>query len=150
MNIEETLGTKFSSPQQMVIINLRYTSNILSNYQNNFLSEYNISIAQFNILRILRGANVELNVNTVKERMIEKSPNTTRLMDKLLAKEFIARRNCIEDRRVVYVEITSKGLKLLKVLDSKIKDASFTPKNISDEEAEILSNLLDKLRGEFH
>ncbi len=150
MNIEETLGTKFSSPQQMVIINLRYTSNILSNYQNNFLSEYNISIAQFNILRILRGAKVELNVNTVKERMIEKSPNTTRLMDKLLAKEFIARRNCIEDRRVVYVEITSKGLKLLKVLDSKIKDASFTPKNISDEEAEILSNLLDKLRGEFH
>jgi len=150
MNIEETLGTKFSSPQQMVIINLRYTSNILSNYQNNFLSEYNISIAQFNILRILRGAKVELNVNTVKERMIEKSPNTTRLMDKLLAKEFIARRNCIEDRRVVYVEITSKGLKLLKVLDSKIKDASFTPKNISDEEAELLSNLLDKLRGEFH
>ncbi|MCE2743187.1 MAG: MarR family transcriptional regulator [Fluviicola sp.] len=150
MNIEEALNTKFSSAQQKVIINLRYTSNILSNYQNNFLSEYNISIAQFNILRILRGAKGELNVNTVKERMIEKSPNTTRLMDKLLAKEFIARRNCSEDRRVVYVEITKKGLNLLKVLDSKIQEASFTPKNITDEESELLSNLLDKLRGEFH
>jgi DNA-binding MarR family transcriptional regulator len=150
MNIEETLSTKFSSPQQKVIINLRYTSNILSNYQNNFLSEYNISIAQFNILRILRGAKDELNVNTVKDRMIEKSPNTTRLMDKLLAKELILRRNCIEDRRVVYVEITTKGLKLLEVLDSKIQDASFTPKNITDDEAELLSSLLDKLRGEFH
>jgi DNA-binding MarR family transcriptional regulator len=150
MNIEETLSTKFSSPQQKVIINLRYTSNILSNYQNNFLSEYNISIAQFNILRILRGAKDELNVNTVKDRMIEKSPNTTRLMDKLLAKELILRRNCSEDRRVVYVEITTKGLKLLEVLDSKIQDASFTPKNITDDEAELLSSLLDKLRGEFH
>jgi MarR family 2-MHQ and catechol resistance regulon transcriptional repressor len=150
MNIEKALNTKFSSAQQKVIINLRYTSNVLSNYQNNFLSEYNISIAQFNILRILRGAKDELNVNTVKERMIEKSPNTTRLMDKLLAKEFIARRNCSEDRRVVYVEITKKGLNLLKVLDSKIQEASFTPKNITDEESELLSNLLDKLRGEFH
>jgi MarR family 2-MHQ and catechol resistance regulon transcriptional repressor len=150
MNIEETLSTKFSSPQQKVIINLRYTSNILSNYQNNFLSEYNISIAQFNILRILRGAKDELNVNTVKDRMIEKSPNTTRLMDKLLAKELILRRNCSQDRRVVYVEITTKGLKLLEVLDSKIQDASFTPKNITDDEAELLSSLLDKLRGEFH
>lgn len=150
MNIEEALNTKFSSAQQKVIINLRYTSNILSNYQNNFLSEYNISIAQFNILRILRGAKGELNVNTVKERMIEKSPNTTRLMDKLLAKELIDRRNCSEDRRVVFVEITKKGLNLLKVLDSKIQEASFTPKNITDEESELLSNLLDKLRGEFH
>ena len=150
MNIEEALNTKFSSAQQKVIINLRYTSNILSNYQNNFLSEYNISIAQFNILRILRGAKAELNVNTVKERMIEKSPNTTRLMDKLLAKELIDRRNCSEDRRVVFVEITKKGLNLLKVLDSKIQEASFTPKNITDEESELLSNLLDKLRGEFH
>jgi len=51
---------------------------------------------------------------------------------------------------VVYVEITKKGLNLLKVLDSKIQEASFTPKNITDEESELLSNLLDKLRGEFH
>ena len=122
----------------------------MNNLQNSFMSKFDLTVPQFNILRILRGANKAINVYTVKERMIEKSPNTTRLMDKLLAKEFIARRNCIEDRRVVYVEITSKGLNLLKVLDSKIKDASFTPKNISDEEAELLSNLLDKLRGEFH
>lgn len=147
MKIEEALNTKFSSPQQKAIVNLRFTSNCMGNFQNSFFSEYNISIAQFNILRILRGAKGELNVNTVKERMIEKSPNTTRLMDKLFIKELIDRRNCNEDRRVVFVNITSLGLELLSKIDDKIESSGIMPRNLTDEEANLLSDLLDKLRS---
>lgn len=146
MKIEEALNTKFSSPQQKAVINLRYTSNFLGNFQNTFFSEYNISIAQFNILRILRGAKGELNVNTVKERMIEKSPNTTRLMDKLFIKELIDRRNCVEDRRVVFVNITKKGLGMLSQIDLKIENSGIIPNTLTDEESDLLSDLLDKLR----
>ncbi len=149
MKIDEILNTKFTSPQQKALINIRYTSNFLIHYQNGFMAEYNITIPQFNILRILRGAKGELNVNTVKERMIEKSPNTTRLMDKLLAKDLINRINCQADRRVVYVSITQAGLDLLAQIDVKMRESVMHPKGITDEEAETLSFLLDKLRNDF-
>lgn len=150
MKIDEVLKTTFTSPQQKVLVNIRHTANFLSNNQNTFMSQFNITIPQFNILRILRGAETELNVNTVKERMIEKSPNTTRLMDKLLAKGLITRVNCVEDRRVVYVAITQSGLKLLKKIDGKIKRSNIYPKKLSNKEAELLSDLLDKVRLEYY
>jgi DNA-binding MarR family transcriptional regulator len=85
-------------------------------------------------------------VNTVKERMLEKSPNTTRLMDKLIEKELIDRVRCNEDRRVVYVKISEKGLALLAEIDEQFKDNSIIQLNISDEDAQHLSELLDKVR----
>ena len=103
MKIDDEIKTTFQTPQQKAVLNVRYTSNILANSQNNFMARYDLSIPQFNILRILRGAKKELNVNTVKERMIEKSPNTTRLMDKLIEKGLIHRTRCEEDRRVVFI-----------------------------------------------
>jgi DNA-binding MarR family transcriptional regulator len=104
---------------------------------------------QFNILRILRGAKAEINVNTVKERMVEKSPNTTRLMDKLIDKGLIVRSRCKEDRRVVYVKITENGLKLLSEIDKNDLGTSLNDIGISDEEANVLSDLLDKVRLNF-
>ena len=85
------------------VVNVRYTSNFLAARQNKFMAGFGLSLAQFNILRILRGAKESISVNTVKERMVEKSPNTTRLMDKLIDKGLIDRTRCLEDRRVVYV-----------------------------------------------
>ena len=101
MKIEEVLKSKFTSSQQKAIINVRHTSNWIANIQNSYMNQFDISMAQFNILRILRGAKEALNVNTIKERMIEKSPNTTRLMDKLIEKKLIERVRCESDRRVV-------------------------------------------------
>ena len=92
-----------------------------------------------------------ISVNTIKERMVEKSPNTTRLMDKLLEKELIVRERCEEDRRIVYVEISKKGLKLLSQIDNALcdedKNIEMVPGSLSDEEADLLSNLLDKIRS---
>lgn len=146
MKIDEELKSNFKSPQQRAIVNIRYTSNFLGNIQNHFMSSYDLSMAQFNILRILRGAKDMINVNTVKERMIEKSPNTTRLMDKLIDKGLIERSRCTEDRRVVYVKISEQGLHLLAEMDKDLDINTLIQANLSDEEANTLSDLLDKVR----
>src|SRR4051812_5508508 len=114
MEIGEIIQSKFHSPFQKAVVNLRYTANFLGNIQNNFMMKFDLSIAQFNILRILRGAKGPLSVNSIKERMVERSPNTTRLMDKLIEKNLIERVRCDHDRRVVYVEITKHGLEILQ------------------------------------
>ena len=147
MEIGKVINTKFQNSQQKAIINIRYTSNWMSNIQNSYMNQFDLSMAQFNILRILRGAKEALNVNTVKERMIEKSPNTTRLMDKLIEKGLIERIRCENDRRVVYVSISNSGLELLSKIDVNFQNIVLFSGNITEEEAEILSNLLDKLRG---
>ncbi len=133
------------------MVNIRFTSNFISNIQNSFLNSYGLTEPQFNILRILRGAKGELNINTIKERMIEKSPNLTRLMDKLDAKNFIIRSNSADDRRVVFAEITEIGLEILAVLDEAINEKKniLLPHSITDEEAETLSLLLDKVREAY-
>lgn len=146
MKIDDAIQSKFNSPQQKAIINIRYTSNFLGNIQTQFMSKFDLSMPQFNILRILRGAKGDINVNTVKDRMIEKSPNTTRLMDKLIDKGLIHRSRCKEDRRVVYVRITENGLKLLRQIDEHMDVSSLINANLTDEEANTLSDLLDKVR----
>ena len=111
------------------------------------MSKHDISIAQFNILRILRGANDTLSVNTVKQRMIEKSPNTTRLMDKLIEKGLIIRDRDENDKRIINVKISSLGLDLLAKIDIEFDQELTMLDVLSDEEANTLSDLLDKLRG---
>lgn len=149
MKIEDAIHSKFSSPQLKAIVNIRYTSNFLGHYQNSFMAQYDLSMAQFNILRILRGAKGDINVNTVKERMVEKSPNTTRLMDKLIDKGLIDRTRCTEDRRVVYVKITKQGLDLLSEIDNHMDVNALIRAELSDEEANLLSDLLDKVREKY-
>ena len=147
MKIEDAINTVFKSPQQKAIVNIRYTSNFIYGIQTEFMMEFDLSMPQFNILRILRGAKKAINVNTVKERMIEKSPNTTRLMDKLVAKNLIIRSHSNEDRRVVFVEISKLGLTLLQNIDAKLAENNIFRDHLSDEESEILSDLLDKVRN---
>jgi DNA-binding MarR family transcriptional regulator len=148
MKIEDAIQSKFPSSQVKAIVNLRYTANYVGAIQNSFMTGFGLTMPQFNILRILRGAGTEITVNTVKDRMIEKSPNTTRLMDKLIDKGFISRTRCGDDRRVVYVQISKLGLDLLAEIDVKFEDEEekFIPSQLSKSDAEKLSELLDKLR----
>lgn len=148
MKIEDAIQSRFPSPQVKAIVNLRYTANYVGTIQNSFMTRFGLTMPQFNILRILRGAGTEITVNTVKDRMIEKSPNTTRLMDKLIDKELISRTRCSDDRRVVFVRITEKGLELLTEIDLAFDEEGqkFVPNKLSAEDAEKLSDLLDKLR----
>lgn len=147
MEISKIINTKFKTAQQKAVVNLRYTSNFIGSIQNSYIAKYDLSMPQFNILRILRGANETLSVNVIKDRMVEKSPNTTRLLDKLIEKELINRERCESDRRVVYVSISELGLELLKQIDNDPKNKLDFVGDLTEQEAELLSNLLDKLRG---
>jgi MarR family 2-MHQ and catechol resistance regulon transcriptional repressor len=149
MKIEDRVQANFSSEQQKAIINLRITSNVIAAHQQQFMDRFDLTMPQFNILRILRGAKGPINVNMVKDRMIERSPNTTRLMDKLIEKGLIERIRCDQDRRVVYVNISELGQGLLSQIDQTPEFSAITRPNISDQDASLLSDLLDKLRETY-
>ena len=143
-DISKDIKSSFISNKVKALINIKYTSNWLNSKENEFFKPYGISPQQYNILRILRGAKGKIKVQIVKDRMIERAPNATRLMDKLCDKELIERERCEHDRRVVYVKITNQGLELLSAIDKHDK-LSFLEK-LSEEEANVLSDLLDKIR----
>ncbi len=143
-NISKDIQSKFVSDKVKALINIKYTANWLSSKENEFFKPFGISPQQYNILRILRGAKERVKVQIVKDRMIERAPNATRLMDKLCDKNFIERERCEHDRRVVYVKIKKIGLELLSNIDEN-KNLSFL-ENLTDEDAIVLSDLLDKIR----
>ncbi len=143
-DISKDISSTFSSEKIKAFINIKYTASWLNNKEVEFFKPFGVSPQQYNILRILRGAKKQVQVQVVKDRLVDKSPNITRLMDKLLEKKLIQRNRCKNDRRVVFVEISLLGLSLLENIDKKDKDKYLA--NLSDEEAVILSDLLDKIR----
>jgi len=143
-DISKDINSKFPSNKVKALINIKYTANWLNSHQNIFFKPYGISPQQFNILKILKGAKEALKVQVIKDRMIERAPNATRLMDKLCAKKLIKRIPCPEDRRVVHIEITNRGLKLLETISKNFKEDLL--ENLSEKEAIQLSDLLDKIR----
>jgi MarR family 2-MHQ and catechol resistance regulon transcriptional repressor len=143
-DISKDIQSKFENNKIKALINIKYTSNWINSKENEFFRNYGISPQQFNILRILRGAKEEIKVQKIKDRMVERAPNATRLMDKLFEKSFIDRIRCEHDRRVVYIKITNNGLQLLSKIDADF-DLDFL-KKLSEKEASQLSDLLDKIR----
>lgn len=143
-DIAKDINSKFANKKVKALLNIIYTANWINSRQNEFFKPYGISPQQYNILRILRGAKEPLKVQTIKERMIERAPNATRLMDKLCAKDLIERLPCPDDRRVVHIDITRKGMDLLKVIANNFNDDLL--ENLNEKEAAQLSDLLDKIR----
>lgn len=143
-NISKEINSRFPNNKVKALLNIIYTANWINNQQITFFKPFGISPQQFNILRILRRTEEPLKVNTIKEGMIERAPNATRLMDKLCVKQLIERIACPDDRRVVHIKITKKGLSLLDKI-SKQMHLDFL-KNLNEKEASQLSDLLDKIR----
>lgn len=143
-SISKEINSRFPNNKVKALLNIIYTANWINNQQITFFKPFGISPQQYNILRILKGADEAIKVQIIKDRMIERSPNATRLMDKLCAKQLIERIPCPNDRRVVHIEITKKGLMLLKEISKDFKDDFL--KNLNEKEAGQLSDLLDKIR----
>ncbi|ARV08652.1 MarR family transcriptional regulator [Winogradskyella sp. PC-19] len=143
-DLSKDINSTFESNKIKALLNIIYTANWVSSCQTEFFKPFGISPQQYNILRILKGANAPLKVQTIKDRMLERSPNATRLMDKLCAKDYIERLPSEHDRRVVKIAITDNGLDLLKSIPKDLNRELL--KNLTDSEAETLSNLLDKMR----
>lgn len=143
-DISKDINSSFANYRVKALINILYTANWITSKQNTFFKPFGISPQQYNILRILNGAKKPLKVQTIKERMIDRAPNATRLMDKLCAKKLIERLSCDTDRRIVHIEITNKGKQLLKNISNDFNDDLI--KNLSENDAKHLSDLLDKMR----
>ncbi len=143
-DLAKEINSTFSNERLKALLNIKYTANWLDQIGTEMLKPFNISEQQYNILRILRGARKEITVTEVKERMVQKSPNTTRLMDKLCEKKLIERRRCDNDRRVVFVKISNKGLTLLEKIN--LNDFDIYMNRLTESEAIILNELLDKIR----
>lgn len=150
MSIEQDIMQKnFRSSLQKAYLNIIYTSNWIMNRQLEIFKPFGISSQQYNVLRILKGQYPEpVKVNTISGRMLDQNSNTSRLIDKLLAKGYVDRIVCPEDRRAVNITITLSGIDLLEKINPEI--LKFEEENkqfITDEEAQLISNLLDKIRN---
>lgn len=143
-DIAKDINSKFVNEKVKALINIKYTANWLDNIGSKILKPHNISEQQYNILRILRGAGKAISVNAVKEIMVQKSPNSTRLMDKLCDKKLINRIRCENDRRVVHIEISKGGLDLLENIN--MNEFNKHMKSLTEKEAKTLNTLLDKIR----
>ncbi len=139
------IQSSFPNEKVKAMLNIKYTSNYLNNIAEKYFTKHGISPQQYNVLRILRGAGKAINVKSVKDRMIEKSPNSTRLMDKLCSKNLICRARSEDDRRAVYVEITEIGLTLLKEIDEE--DGLMDCVALTEKEAKELNRMLDLIRS---
>ncbi len=146
---EEIKQSKFKDEHHKLGVNVIYSASWMSSMHMHVLKKFNLSVQQFNILRILRGRHPEpATVKLLTERMIDKMSNASRLVEKLKQKGLVERTSCPEDRRRVDIAITEKGTKIIeqasKILEGEIEN---TLSVLTKKEAKQLNDLLDKMRG---
>jgi DNA-binding MarR family transcriptional regulator len=149
MKIEDEIQQKsFKSEYHKAHINIVFTASWLQNKASCQFKPFGITMPQFNILRILRGQYPKpATVNLLIERMMDKTSNASRIVDKLEDKGLVSRKQCPNDRRSVDILITEAGLELLKKTDTVMKEEQLGFGNLSVEEAAELNRLLDKVRA---
>ena len=148
MKIEDEIKQqKFKTPHQKAVINLIYTTSWMQGKQKDIFKTFNITVQQFNILRILRGQHPNSTSATeIKSRMLDKNSDVSRLLDRLLAKNVITKRISPNDKRAADVNLTEEGLELLKAIDKRQHQID-NVLLLTEDEATLLSDLLDKSRG---
>ncbi|HET8737274.1 MAG TPA: MarR family transcriptional regulator [Pricia sp.] len=147
MNVEQVIKTDKKIPlKSRTIIHFKLVDTKINETVTNTLKPYGVSLQQFNVLRILRGQNGKpANLSTLNERMVTKMSNTTRLVDKLLAKGYVHRKLCPSNRRKIEIRITDEGMAELAEMDKAMKAAEDEIlARFSDKELEQLNILFDK------
>src|ERR1700710_3016018 len=145
---EEIQSNKFEDNYHKAVINITYTDGWLNNAIRPYFEKYNLTNQQFNILRILRGQYPKpATVNLLKDRMIDKMSDASRIVDRLVQKGLVSRCTNTKDRRAVDIRINDAGMEILTKMDAELEDKDYLKNNLTDEEAVKLSDLLDKLRG---
>jgi DNA-binding MarR family transcriptional regulator len=148
MSLEQDIQQeKFLSEHQKAAINILYTGSWLHTLNAAYLKKFDITPEQFNVLRILRGSHpAKRMLAEITSRMIDKSSNCTRLVEKLRQKNYVTREICEGNRRQVDILITDKGLALLRKIDAEVPQWANTIQKINKAEAKELNRILDKLR----
>ena len=148
MSIEKDISQrKFKTEFQKAMINLIFTHNWMMERMKMFFDQADLTPQQFNILRILRGAGQPLSTLQIRQRMLDKMSDTSRIVDRLIKKGLAKKVICKSDRRLVDVTITEKGLKLLEKLDDAQHALDGILQNLNDTDAKQLNKLLDKIRN---
>jgi DNA-binding MarR family transcriptional regulator len=150
MKIEEAIKQKrpFRNAWHKATVNLLYTSNWVSDHIKEFLRPSGITMQQYNVLRVLRGAGEPISTSTIRERLLDRMSDTSRMVDRLYQKGLVNRRICPNDKRLVDVSLSENGYRLLESLDQN--DSNFdalTCGNLTEQEAVLLNELLDKIRN---
>ncbi len=139
----------FTSQAEEALAGLMRTADVLRRAMCTVLEGEDITIQQYNVLRILRGAGERgLPTLEIAERMVEHAPGITRMIDRLIAKELVVRKRCAEDRRIVYCAITDLGRGLVDRLDEPMMRASQQALDpLNEQEQRALIGMLDQLRA---
>lgn len=149
MRLEDEIKQKsFKSEYLKLAVNILFTHGWLVSHQKKIFEVHDITTTQYNILRILRGQYPNpMSINLLKDRMLDKMSDTSRLVERLRVKGYLDRKVCPNDRRKSDVKITSEGLKALDELDYLDEEIKKSISTISEKEAKTLNDLLDKMRG---
>lgn len=149
MSIKEAIQQEhFRSERQKAMINILYTNNWLVEHVRTMLKGQDLTNQQFNVLRILRGSAPEpLSTLQIRERMLDKMSDTSRIVDRLVIKGLAKKSPSKDDKRLVDVHITEAGQDKLAQLDQEEKALDKVLLNLTEEEAQQLSDLLDKARS---
>lgn len=147
MSLEKDINqTKFRTEHQKVIINITYTYNWMNERLKSFFDKEDITPQQFNILRILRGAATPISTSQIRQRMLDKMSDTSRIVDRLITKALVKKMVCPADKRMVDVTITLKGRKLLGKLDAFELTMDAVAGSLTETDAKSMNKLLDKMR----
>ncbi|MGC3948758.1 MAG: MarR family transcriptional regulator [Chryseolinea sp.] len=148
MKIEDEIKQqRFVSANQKAVINLLYTTNWLLAKQKDVFKSYNVTLQQFNIMRILRGQHPKsISATEIKARMLDKNSDVSRLLDRMIVKGLVGKKTSISDKRAADVNLTSEGLQLLAEMD-KVQQKLDNILALNEGDALLLSDLLDKSRG---
>ncbi len=147
MGIEQDINqASFRNEFQKGIINLIYTYNWMNEKMKKVFDKEDVTAQQYNILRILRGAGKPISTLQIRERMLDKMSDTSRIVDRLVLKGLAQKSTCKNDKRLVDVSITAKGKKLLEKIDRYENDMDAIFGNLTEAEAKTINKLLDKIR----
>jgi MarR family transcriptional regulator, 2-MHQ and catechol-resistance regulon repressor len=140
---------KFRNQRQKAMINILFTYGWTIEKIKRYLAKEDITHQQYNILRILRGSHPEpLSTLQIRERMLDRMSDTSRIVDRMVLKGLVRKTPSPKDKRLVDVILTEKGQKLVQKMDAETDRFDAIMKSLTESEAEMLSNLLDKLRSE--
>ena len=147
MGIEQDIQQpNFRNEFQKMGINLLFTANWLNEQIGKILSEEGVTQQQYNILRILRGSATPLSTLKIRERMLDKMSDTSRIVDRLIAKELVVKNTCEKDKRLVDITLSPKGLDLVDQLDQFNDRIDDLLKGINASEAATMNQILDNIR----
>lgn len=148
MKIEQEIKQKrpFRNSYHRAAVNLMFSANWMQQQMKALFKPHGITMQQYNVLRILRGAGEPISTSVIRDRLIDKMADTSRMVDRLNHKGLVIRKECPHDKRLVDISLSDKGYSLLAQMDNLNRELDKILSNLTEEEAELLNKLLDKVR----